>query len=172
MIAPEVPIPAFRTFDAVTWGGSTLTVALPGTVSGGCWALPDNLATGVYTALQFRAFVTADQPNWWYAHSDWWDQLYDSPWFPGNRGGMQALTSMPNDLCIWGNAGYAPGLEPDRVKFAVKILASYYAMRSASILATVAMTPGGSTMKYGDLPAEIRDFIAAHTVGQQAVSVG
>jgi len=172
MIAPEVPIPGFRTFDAVTWGGAALTVALPGTASGGCWALPDNLATGVYTALQFRAFITADTPNWWYAHSDWFDQMYDSPWFPGNRGGMTGLTSMPNDLCIWGNAGYALGSEPYDYIDALTILSAYKVERPGSVLATVAMTPGGSTMKYGDLPGEVRDFIASHTIGQTAVQVG
>ena len=172
MIAAEVPIPGFRDFTQVTWGGANLTVALPGTTSGGCWAVPDLLASGVYTALQFRAWRTSDFPQWYLAHSDWFDQMYDSPYFPGNFGGGFAWTSMPNDLCIWGHAGYASGSEPYSFILALQILAAYYVMRPASVLATLAMTPGGSTVKYGDLPSEVRDFIAAYQIGQVAVSVG
>lgn len=172
MIAAEVPIPGFRDFTKVLWGGAQLIVALPGTTSGGCWAIPDLLMTGVYTALQFRAWRTSDFPQWYLAHSDWFDQMYDSPYFPGNFGGGFAWTSMPNDLAIWGHAGYASGLEPGVVIHAVKVLAAYYVMRPASVLATVAMTPGGSTTKYADLPGEVGAFISAYQIGQQAVSVG
>lgn len=172
MLAAEVPIPGFRSFSQVTWGGSVLSVSLPGTQGGGCWAVPDNLSSGVYTALQFRAWRTNDNPEWWRAHSDWFDRGYDNAFFPGNWGGGFAFTSMPNDLCIWGQAGYDPANYPSAVFDTVRILAAYKTERPASVLATVAMTPGGSTMKYGDLPGEVRDFIAAYTIGQVAVSVG
>jgi hypothetical protein len=172
MLAAEVPIPGFRSFSKVTWGGSDLTVALPGTLSGGCWAIPDNLSSGVYTALQFRAWRTSDNPEWWRAHSDWWDRGYDSPFFPGNLGGGFAWTSIPNDLTIYGQAGWASGSEPEAYRHALLMLSAFYTKRATSVLADVAITPNGGVIKYSRMPDEVRGFIDDWKIGEQAVSVG
>lgn len=173
LLRAQVAIPAFRSFTTVTWGGTTQTVGLPGATSGAsCWAIPDAQQTGVYTALQFRAWRVDNDGPWWLADRLWWDKMLDSPFFPGNWGGGYAYTSMPLDLQISGAAGYAAGTEPPAFLHAVKVLASFYTMRPASILADVAITPQGGVLNYSQLPAEVRDFVAGWAAGEQAVSVG
>ena len=169
-----VSLPGFRTFDTVTWGGSTMVE------DQSFWALPDAQQSGVFTGIQFRA-MRAD-PNgapWWYADSNWWDKALDSPFYPGNYGGGYYYTSMPNDLRIAGDAGYDPTLDqgdqgypPFALLHAIKVLASFFTMRPASILADVAITAQGGVLTYSQMPAEVAQFIAAWRAGQQIVSVG
>lgn len=172
MLRAQVALPGFRTLDTVTWGGSTLTVGLPGDDSVSAWAIPDSQQTGVYTALQFRAWRTNNRGPWYLADPLWWDKNLDSPFYPGNRGGGYAYTSLPNDLLITGSAGYAAGTEPEAVLHAVKVLAAFYTKRSDAILADTIVTPAGGVINYAHLPTEVRDFIGAWQVGEQMVSVG
>jgi hypothetical protein len=161
-----VPVPGFRTLTTVTYGGATVTA------NASYWAIPDAQQTGVYTALQFRAMRADGQPNWWYADPNWFDKALDSPFYPGNYGGGYAYTSMPNDLTIAGQAGYAAGSVPDAVLDAVKILAAFKTMRPTSLLADVAITPQGGVVNYSQMPPEVRDFVSGWRTGQQVVSVG
>jgi hypothetical protein len=173
LLRAQVAIPGFRSFTTATWGGVTLTVGIPGDGNTGpsAWAIPDDLNTGTYVALQFRPW-RVDTQDWWLADHLWWDKSLDSPFFPGNWGGGYAWTSMPNDLIITGNAGYAAGSEPDALKQAVLMLAAFETKRPASILADVAITASGGVIKYAELPNEVERFIRAWRIGTQAASVG
>jgi hypothetical protein len=171
MIRAQVPIPGFRTFSSVVWGGSTLTIGFHSYDSASCWAIPDTLMTGTYVAVQFRAWRADSDAPWWLADPQWYDKLLDSPFYPGNRGGGYAWTSMPDDLVINGDAGWEPGTEPDVFLHAVKVLAGWYIQRSPAILTDVTVRPSGN-VPYSMLPPEAQDFIADFKIGQQVVSVG
>lgn len=179
MLQGQVAIPGFRAFTTCTWGGAVLNVGLPGADSeAGCWAILEDgvgIPDGHWLAmaLQFRAF-RADPSGapWWFADSGWYDKLLDSPFYPGNWGGGYAWTSMPNDLVILGDGGYAPGSEPEALKHAVKVLAAWNTMRPASVMADVAVTSGGQTLAYQEMPPEVASFVAAFKQGTpQAVGV-
>lgn len=173
LLRAQVAIPGFRSFTSATWGGVSLSVAIPGdgNTAPSAWAIPDDLNTGTYVALQFRPW-RVDTQDWWLADRLWWDKALDSPYFPGNWGGGYAWTSMPNDLVIVGDAGYAAGSEPATLKEAVLILAAFETKRPASILADVAITASGGVVKYSELPNEVERFIKAWRIGTQAASVG
>jgi hypothetical protein len=178
LLQAQVDLPGFRSFTSVTWGGSTLSVCVPGDGNDNCsaWGLwedtPGAPDTGrLVVALQFRPWRVDNDRPWYYADSLWWDKALDSPFYPGNYGGGYAYTSMPNDLVIVGDGGYAPGNEPEALKQAVKVLAAWYTMRPASIMGNMAKTPTGS-IAYSELPPEVQIFIAGWKVGQQVASVG
>ena len=171
MIRAQVPVPGFRTFDTVTWGGASLVVGFRSQDLASCWAIPDTLMTGTYVALQFRAWRADNDAPWWLTDRLWFDKLLDSPFFPGNRGGGYAWTSMPDDLVVTGNAGWAQGSEPYDFLQAVKAMAAWYTMRPSSLMADIALTPSG-TAQYGQFPPEVASFIADYKIGQQVVSVG
>ena len=136
MLRAQVPIGGFRTFSSVSFGGSTLVE------NQSFWAIPDPMQTGIYVAMQFRAFrADASGKPWWMADSQWFDKALDSPFYPGNYGGGYFYSSMPNDLLIAGEAGFDPSLEqgtpgavPDDVMHAVLVLASFYTVRPAAFL--------------------------------------
>lgn len=166
MLRAIVSLPGFRTFTSILFGGVTMTV------DQSCWVIPDAQQTGVYTGIQFRAFRADGNHSWWRADPGWFDKALDSPFYPGNYGGGYAYTSMPNDLRIAGSAGYAAGSEPDALLHAIKVLAGFYTMRPASILADSAITPQGGVLTYSQMPAEVRQFVADWRAGEQVVSVG
>ena len=165
MLRAILPIPALRTATTVVYGGTTLD-------STAYWLLPDVLQTGVYTGIQFRAFRVSDSGPWWLANSLWFDKALDSPFNPGNYGGGYVFTSMPNDTSITGDWGYDPGREPSAFLHALAAFAGFYAMRPNALLADSVITPQGGVLSYSQMPAEVRDFIAAWSAGQQVVSVG
>ncbi len=150
MLQAQIPIPGFRAFTSVTWGGSSLVVGFAAGDQASCWAIPDPLNTGTYVALQFRAWRADSDRPWWLADRNWWDKALDSPYYPGNWGGGYAWTSMPDDLVIVGDVGYNSSLPVDEGGYpsaflhCIKVLASFYTMRPASILADVAITPSGA----------------------------
>jgi hypothetical protein len=175
MLAAQVPLPGFLTLTTITWGGATLVP------DQSCWLIPDAMQTGLYTGLQFRAFrsdayglgIRGTPYGPWIANQNWFDQYADSPFYPGNPGGGSFFSSMPNDLRIVGVAGFDPtvafgdpGAVPYAVLHAIKVLASFYTMRPASLLADVAITPQGGVLTYSQLPAEVRDFVASWKAGQ------
>ncbi len=165
MLRAIIPIPGFRTISGVQWSSSTLIV------NQSVWPLPDVQNTGIFTGLQFRPF-RADIAQWYLANPLWWDQALDNPFYPGNYGGGYAYTSMPNDLVVTGDAGYAPGNEPYAWRLAVKQLASFYTKQPAAILASTIITAQGGIINYADIPATVAAFITSWQAGQQAVSVG
>ncbi len=179
LLMAQVDIPGFRTFTSVTWGGTTLSVAIPGdgNTSPSAWGLLEPSegvgdAARLVTALQFRPWrVDSDRP-WYYADRYWWDKALDSPFFPGNWGGGYAWTSMPNDLVIVGDGGYAAETEPEAVKHVVKVLSAWYTERPASVMSNMAVTPSGGNLEYSALPPEVLEFVADWKQGRQAVSVG
>lgn len=178
MLAAQVALPGFRTITSCTWGGATLQVAVPGDgqESPSAWGLwepapgvPDDARLVI--ALQFRAWRVDNDMPWWYADPRWWDKALDNPFYPGNYGGGYAWTSMPNDLVIVGDGGYAAGNEPERVKDVVKVYAAWKTMRPSGLLGGLAITGGGGTVDYSSLPPEVRDFIADFSIGQQVASM-
>lgn len=175
----QVPIPGFRSFDSITWGQVALTLSTPDAPNPnasvwGLWEPSEGLTDSerVVVALQFRPWRVDNDRPWYFADSRWWDKGLDNPFYPGNWGGGYAWTSMPNDLIVVGDGGYAAGEEPFAVRHAVKVLASWYTMRPASIFGNVAMTPGQGGIQYGDLPPEVYEFIAIWKHGQQVASLG
>ena len=165
MLRAIVPVPGFRAFTSVSAYGSALVV------NQAVWPLPDAQNSGIYTALQFRPF-RGDLHEWWIANPDWWDAALDNPFYPGNYGGGYAWTSMPNDLSVVGDGGYAPGSEPFSWLLAVKQLAAFYTLQPAALLAATIVTPQGGVISYADLPDTVVNFINSWRTGQQAVSVG
>lgn len=166
----QMPLPGFRTVTSLTKSGAALTA------NAGYWLVPDIQQTGVYTGVAFRAATGPEfwpgQPGTpygpWITNPAWFDLAADSPFYPANVGGAIYLTSLPNDIVIEGTAGYDPtladgtqGFPPYAVLHAIKILAAFYTMRPASILADVAITPQGGVLNYSQMPAEVRDFIAS-----------
>ena len=170
MLRAQVAIPGFRNFTSVTWGGAALTVGFQAGGSASCWAVPDLLNSGIYVALQFRAWRADSDRPWWLSDGRWWDKALDSPFYPGNWGGGYAWTSMPDDLVIVGDGGYETGGEPDNLLHVVKVLAGFYTMRPRSILADVAITPAGGILNYSRLPSEVVDFIADWKLGGDQVA--
>ena len=177
MLRAQVAIPGFRTITACTWGGATLqveTAANRGSISPSAWAIPESAAgvdTPLYVALQFRAWRADNDAPWWLADPGWFDKALDSPFYPGNRGGGYAWTSMPNDLVITGDGGYAGGTEPRALWVAVRALAGWLTLRPAGLMGNIAVTPGGGAVDYSSYPPEVVGFIADYKAGEQAVSV-
>ena len=176
LLRAQMPIPGFRSFDSVIWGpvGGTVAfnVSLPGDgTSGPLYALQDELATGVYIALQQRPW-RVDNETWYLAMFDWFGHSADSPFYPGNIGGGYAWTSMPNDLVVIGEGGWLYGSAPDAYRHALLVLSSFYTKRGSSVLSDVTITPGSGEMHFSRLPEEAREFIDQWKLGEQAVSVG
>jgi hypothetical protein len=165
MLRAIVPIPGFRAFTTVTAYGSALVV------NQAVWPLPDAQNTGIFTALQFRPF-RGDMEHWWLANPNWWDAALDNPFYPGNYGGGYAWTSMPNDMVVVGDGGYASGTYPFAWLLAVKQLASFFTKQPASILAETIITPQGGIVNYASIPSTVQAFITSWQAGQQVVSVG
>lgn len=165
MLRAIVPIPGFRAFTTVTAYGSTLVQ------NQAYWALPDTQNTGIFTALQFRPF-RGDIEAWFLANPNWWDAALDNPFYPGNYAGGYAWTSMPNDMVVVGDGGYAPGSYPFAWLLAVKQLASFFTKQPAAILAETIITPQGGVINYASLPSTVQGFITSWQAGQQVVSVG
>lgn len=165
MFAPVIPLPGFRTLTTVTWNGA---VQVSSGASQTVWPLPDNQQTGLYTALQFRAYRPARGGPHYLSDPLYWDKGLDvglaSAW-------AWSDTSQPLDLVIVGDGGYAPNTEPYALRHAVKVWASFYTMRPNSLLADVAITPQGGVVNYSQVPNEVADFIKSFRGGVQMVSV-
>lgn len=180
MLDTVVPLPGFRSIASATWGGSEQTVAVPGQdappypSAWGLWEPSEGVEDGqrLVIALQFRPWRTDHSGPWWLADAGWWDKGLDSPYYPANWGGGWPTSSMPSDLVIVGDGGYAPGHEPEPYLSAVKVLAAWYTVRPASVLADVSLTPGRSQLSYEQMPDEVYEFVADWKAGRQAVSVG
>lgn len=177
MLQAQVALPGFRSIASATWGGAALSVALPGdgNTSPSAWGLweqtPGTSDNPLVIALQFRAWRVDNDMPWWYADPRWWDKALDNPFYPGNYGGGYAWTSMPNDLVIVGDGGYAAGTEPEAVKDVIKVYAAWKTLRPSGLMGGFGITPGGGSIDYSSLPPEVRDFIADWSIGQQVASM-
>jgi hypothetical protein len=163
-------IPGIRNVTSVTWQGAPLTFAVPPSNTGACWFLPDIQQSGIFTGFQLRVFRSDGEGNY-LTNPNWFDQAADSPFYPANRGGGINQHTLPNDVQITGDWGYADTNLPEPLLHVTKVLASWYTIRPASVLATVAMTPGGSTINYGAFPPEVEDFVREWRIGEQAVLI-
>jgi hypothetical protein len=176
MLQAQVALPGFRTITSCTWGGAVMSVALPGDgntspSAWGLWEAAPGVDQRLIIGMQFRAWRVDNDMPWYFADKLWWDKSLDNPFYPGNYGGGYAWTSMPNDLVIVGDGGYTAGSEPEAVKDVVKVFAAWKTIRPAGLLGGIGITPGGGSVDYSILPAEVRDFIADWTIGQQVASM-
>jgi len=156
-------VPGFRSVSGVTSQGTALTADET------YFLIPDQLGTGIYTAIQFRGFGSRSFGHRWLSNPEWFDRGLDLPdW---NRGGWSY--SPANDIVVSGSGGYADADLPEAVRHATKVLAAFYTKRPDSVLASVATTVEGTTLDYSALPPEVATFVELwHLSGPQAVSVG
>jgi hypothetical protein len=173
-------IPGIRNPTGVSWQGGPLTIALPPSNDGSCWFLEDSYPGQMghmYTGVQLRVFSNRNSsgPSW-KSNPLWFDQGADSPYAPWNRGVGDSFNSLPNDLAITGDWGFADGTQPEPYFHTVKVLTAFYTLRPASLLADVAITPSGGVLNYAQMPAEVANavmgFVSLYGLGEQAVAVG
>ena len=163
-------IPGIRNVTSVTWQGAPMTFAVPPSNNGACWFLPDIQQSGIYTGFQLRVFRSEGMGNY-LANPNWFDQAADSPFHPANRGGGVNQHTLPNDVAILGDWGYADTSLPEPLLLATKVLASWYTIRPASLLANISLSPQGVVSNYGELPPEVVDFVREWRIGEQAVMI-
>lgn len=159
--ATMVAIPGLRTATSITRAGATLVA------DQSYYLVPDVQQTGLYTAIQFRAFDThASRGLSYLANPQWFDRGLDLP-YPG--GGQ--FTSLPNDLVIAGSWGYTDALLPEEVRHVTKVLAAYYTKRPDALLSGGITTDGGS-FDLSAYPIEVQDFIRDWHVSSYVTAVG
>ena len=163
-------IPGIRNVTSVTWQGAPMTFAVPPSNNGACWFLPDIQQSGIYTGFQLRVFRSEGMGNY-LDNPNWFDQAADSPFHPANRGGGVNQHTLPNDVAILGDWGYADTSLPEPLLLATKVLASWYTIRPASLLANISLSPQGVVSNYGELPPEVVDFVREWRIGEQAVMI-
>ena len=146
--AAYVLIPGLRTSTSITLQSAALVA------DSTFWLVPDLQQSGVFTAIQLRAFGNRTDGPWWLSNPEWFDRNLDSPWYPGNRGGG---TSLPNDLSITGDWGYTDIPEP--VLHATKVLAGYYTKRPDALLSGAITTPDGGIFDLSQIPVEVAQFV-------------
>jgi hypothetical protein len=161
-----INIPDLRAVDSVSKTSTTLTADEYD-------LLPDRHTSGIYTAIQFRVPYGA---GWDYrSDSSWFDRNLDRPNY--SSGWHAGYASQPNDLVIVGDWGYNPQIPgtaptmPDDILHAVKVLAAFYTLRPASVLAGAQVTPEGALLTYRELPVEVRIFLEEWTLGEQAAVI-
>jgi len=150
-----IHIPDVRSVSSVSSHGSPLTV------DEGYWLVPDRYDQSVAIGMTFRVVNSGQDPLWYLHDSQWWDKgldLYHRSW-----------ASSPNDLVVVGDWGWDPLPEP--LLHATKVLAGYYTLRPASILADVRITEGGAILSYRSLPQEVQDFVTDWRIGPMAVMI-
>lgn len=114
------------------------------------WLISDPVEPSVFTAVQVRPFGSYHYKG----NPQWFDRNLDRDYRRGYTAG-----SLPNDLVIVGDWGYAPEDYPEDLLLATKILAAWHTRRPESVLANVRLTPEGSELRYGDLPKEVQRFV-------------
>jgi hypothetical protein len=168
----QLYIPGIRNVTQVLWQGAAIAFSMPPVNTEACWFLPDALQSGIYTAIQLRVFQARGGGANWRSNPSWFDQGADSPYAPWNRGGGDSFNSLPNDLAITGDWGYAEGdpyLEP--FYLAQKFYAAFLTLRPAALLAKEIISPMGTVTKTADLPPDVAHFVAEFAIGEQAVSI-
>ncbi len=172
---PQFALPNLRTATSVTWMGAVQTAGVVG-VGSGYLLLPDAMQTGVYTGIQFRPFNVDPRGKWWLSlggpTTNWFDTGADNPFDPRNYNLGYTFTSVPQDTVIVGDWGWEPLFEPGNVAHAVEVLAGWYGMRPAAILADSVITPAGGIVSYSQMPPEVQQFVKSFSAGTQVVSIG
>ena len=85
-------------------------------------------------------------------------------------GGGGPGASLPGDLVILGDWGWAAGSVSDDVLLGVKALAGFFTLRADAVLANARQTPEGAFLSYANLPLEAQEVIRAWRLGEQAVA--
>jgi hypothetical protein len=169
---PFVDLPGVRNVASATWPAG---VSLDFSSSGTAYLIADAQQTGIYTGIQLRPFVRSDAGGpWFYSVPEWFDRALDSPFYPGNYGGGNGrLASIPNDLVITGDWGYADASLPEPFRDAVKILAAWKTLRPGALFSGTYGTPEGNAFDLSGYPIEVVSFITEWSIGQPAVvSIG
>ena len=159
--ATLIPLPGLRTVTSVTLNSAVLAADQT------YYLVPDVQQTGIYTAIQFRAFQTHQTRGPWYlGNSEWFDRGLDLP-----HVGLGQFTSLPNDLVIVGAWGFTDALLPEEARHVTKVLSAYYTKRPDALLSGGITTEGGS-FDLSAYPIEVQDFIRDWAVGSYVTAVG
>lgn len=148
----QMAIPDLTTATSVTLQSASLTV------NASYWLIPDYRNSGIYTAIQVRAYGTDS----YLANPEWFERNLDRSWARGN-------SSLPNDLSITGTWGWSS--YPDELLHVTKVLAGWYTRRPSSLLANVQLTPEGNELRYTDEPPEVAAFLREWQLGTMAESL-
>lgn len=152
---PSISIPDLRSVNSVTLNDSTLTQDET------FWLIEDPQHSGIYLAIQFRAFSRSGD---YHAYPDWFDRNLDQLW---RKGLLQG--GLPNDLVIDGSWGHDP--QPDEFLTATKALAAWYTVRPDALLTATRQTAAGNAVDLGQVPDEVALFIEAWSVGPYLTGV-
>jgi len=159
-----VDLPGFRTVTTFTKNDTDLTL------NETYWLTPDALGTGVYTGIAFRAFIPRQDGPAYLHFSDWFDRNLDSPLWPGNW--STNYGSLPNDLVVTGDAGYADADLPYDLRLAVKAQAALYTLGKDQTASGAIVTPDGNIVDLTGIARIVNDFVSTWKIGLGAVSVG
>lgn len=154
----QIPIPGLRTATAVTQQGTTLTADQT------YWLIPDADNSGVYIAIQTRAFQPRDGGAWYLSNPQWFDRGLDLP-------GRGMYSSLPNDLSITGSWGYASADLPAEYLNALLVHSAWLTIRPKALLANSIVTPEGSQLNYDEMAPEVQKFIGEWSIGSAAVAI-
>lgn len=159
----SVDLPGVRAVDSVTQAGTALTL------DESFWLIPDTQQSGVFTAVQLRAFTSRAGP-WWLHFRDWFDRNLDSPYHPANQGG--GYGSMPNDLVVVADVGYTAANLPAEFLKAVVAGAAFLTLRPHALLTDATNTPEGFGIPLDSWPFEVQSFVEGWRIGtRSAVSL-
>jgi hypothetical protein len=132
-------LPGIRSVGGITRAGSALTA------NETYWLLPDDQQSGVFTGIQFQAFISRLGRAWWLSVPEWFDRNLDSPYNPANYGG--GYGSLPNDIVMTNvTVGYANADLPEMLRVATKYLAGAMTVYGPSVLTGTMSTPEGNSL--------------------------
>lgn len=155
-----VTIPGLRTATSVTLAETALS-------AGDTYHLiHDTMQSGLYTGVSLRGFNLSGPGPWWLHVSSYWDRNLDSPYRPGGSG----YASVPNDLVIVGDWGFAAGTEPDDLLTACRLLAAHLTVVPDAILGGGSATEGGSLNDLSGFPEFVLRFIDDWKIGNPGVA--
>lgn len=157
--APHVTIPGLRTATSVTSSGTTLTA------DSTYHLIPDANQSGLFTGVAVRGFNQYGSGPWWLHYSEWFDRNFDSPFRPGG-----GTTSVPNDLVIVGDWGFASGSEPEDLLVANKLLAAHLTIYPSALLGGGSATEAGSLNDLSGFPEFVLQFIRDWNIGAVGVA--
>lgn len=161
---PFITIPGLRTATSVTLAGSALTA------DDTYHLVADSLQSGLYTGVALRGYNLNTAGPWWLHFADYFDRNLDSPYRPGGSFGPYPMASVPNDLVIVGDWGFAAGSEPDEVLTAEKLMAAHLTLVPDALLGGGSSTEQGSLNDLSGLPEYVVSFIQDWDIGALMVA--
>lgn len=163
----QVALPGLRTVTSVTWNLTALTLDQT------YWLYPDELRVGMYMAVGIRPFVSRPEGPTWLASPQWFDRGLDLHRYPAGLGfGPYDQGSLPGDIVVVGDGGWAAGTYPSALLDAVKIDAAWKTLRPAALFSGGSGTGDGNVFDLSAHPVEVQQFVKLWRYGQtQAVSL-